>query len=105
VPIDEQACQPAIDWYRQMGWLREDEGQPEAIARNMYCQGCRGDRSHHWSADCWILKCCVDDQGLESCHHCNDFPCQRLNNWAEENKSYAKALERLREMAGGSICP
>jgi len=67
LPTDEKAAREAIDWYRQQGWLKEDEGLAEALARKMYCCGCHGDRSIHWSADCWILHCCVDERGLPHC--------------------------------------
>ena len=52
----------------------------------------------HWSADCWILRCCVDERGLDSCYLCPDFPCQPLNEWATQNDSYAQALSRLVSM-------
>jgi hypothetical protein len=64
----------------------------------MYCKGCHGDRSIHWSSDCWILKCCVDDHGLEHCSECDTFPCDRLVEWSGGNDSYTSALQRLRRM-------
>jgi len=84
-----------------MGWLKEGEGVAEAVARNMVCQGCHGDRAKHWSADCWILQCCVDQRGLGHCHECAEFPCVRLVGWSEQNASYGRALERLRQLHGG----
>ena len=79
-------------------WLCENEGMSEVIQRSMYCTGCRGDRSVHWSPDCWILKCCVDKKGLDFCHECDVFPCKQLDEWSMENKQYAQALERLQRM-------
>jgi hypothetical protein len=78
-----------------MGWLAEGEGVEEVLARSMYCPGCRGDRSVHWSADCWILQCCVDEQGLDHCSQCARFPCERLVEWAEGSEAYSTALARL----------
>lgn len=62
------------------------------------CDGCRGDRSRHWSPDCWILKCAVDDKGLEYCSHCSDFPCSKLEEWSNEREGYKKALNYLKSM-------
>ena len=62
------------------------------------CDGCRGDRAKHWSASCWILKCCVDDKGLEFCNKCEDFPCQKLEEWAGKSSRYTVALNRLKDM-------
>ena len=100
LPEDEQAADSAVAWYRGQGWLKEAEGVAEAIARKMYCRGCHGDRSIHWSADCWILHCCVDDKGLQHCSECPEFPCPRLVEWSRQNDGYARALQRLQAMRG-----
>lgn len=97
-PTNADAAHSVIAWFKQMGWLAEDEGLAEVIERRMYCQGCRGDRSLHWSADCWILKCCVDDRNLVSCHECDAFPCEKLGAWSRQNTSYTEALSRLQRM-------
>lgn len=62
------------------------------------CDGCRGDRSMHWSADCGILACCVDDRGQENCSECRDFPCTQLLEWSTQNERYEKALNRLKSL-------
>ncbi|MHC5038811.1 MAG: DUF3795 domain-containing protein [Planctomycetota bacterium] len=99
-PHDPEAAERIVAWYRKMGWLKENEGAADAVRKSMLCQGCRGDRRKHWSADCWILLCCVDEKHLESCHDCDTFPCERLREWGKENADYAKALARLQDMRG-----
>ena len=94
-PHDEQAARVVVDWFRGQGWLRPDEGMEQVLARKMYCCGCLGDRSTHWSADCWILACCVDARGLADCSGCPEFACDRLVAWAAQNASYGAALKRL----------
>ena len=101
VPTDADAAQRIVGWFRSMGWLKESEGVPEIIERSMYCKGCRGDRSVHWSADCAILKCCVDERKLEFCYECADFVCERLNEWTQKDAKYGAALERLKGMRAG----
>jgi hypothetical protein len=98
VPLDAGAAQRAVAWFKEMGWLQESEGVREVLERSMYCNGCHGDRSVHWSADCWILQCCVDEHGLLHCSECGDFACERLVEWAGQNEGYAHALERLQGM-------
>ncbi len=98
VPTDAEAAGRVVAWFKEMGWLEENEGVSEVLQRSMYCQGCRGDRSVHWSADCWILKCCVDDRGLAFCYECDTFPCEKLDDWAGQNASYTQALNRLKQM-------
>lgn len=96
-PFDTQAAEVVIKWFKSQGWLSGEEGMPEVIERKMYCKGCLGDREIHWSPDCWILSCCVDQHGLSNCSECPDFPCDRLIEWSTQDKSYQEALERLRQ--------
>jgi len=97
-PNEPDAAQRLVAWFKKERWLKEDEGMNEVIERRMYCMGCRGDRSVHWSSDCWILKCCVDDKGHEFCYECVSFPCERLSEWAKQNDDYSQALQRLKKM-------
>jgi hypothetical protein len=97
-PFDEKAASEAIPWYRKMGWLGEDEGVAEAVAKKLLCHGCHGDRAAHWSADCWILLCCVDQKDLRNCSECETFPCDRLVEWSKTDDSYTKAFARLQSL-------
>jgi len=93
-PGDAAGRRRIVDWFRD---TRHTEVKPEDI----HCSGCRGDRAAHWSADCWILHCCVDERGLKFCSDCRDFPCERLVAWASQNEGYGHALKRLKEMEQG----
>jgi len=97
---DVEAAELLVGWWKGEGWLKEDEGVDEVLARGPHCLGCRGDRSAHWAANCWILTCCVDEKGLEYCYECEVFPCKRLSEWAGEREQYAEALKRLQQMGG-----
>jgi len=77
--------------------FEEKLGEPVRV-EEIRCEGCRGDRGSHWSPDCWILECCVDDRGLEYCYECESFPCQRLAERASTSPRYGAALERLKRM-------
>ena len=67
-------------------------------AESLKCGKCHGPRDTHWSPDCWILKCCVDDRGLDNCSQCDEFPCDRLEQWSTGGKEYGEALERLKNL-------
>ncbi len=88
---DPKIAQRIVDWFKK-------ERNEEVKIEDVRCSGCKGDRKKHWSPDCWILQCCVDKKGLEFCHECEDFLCQKLEQWAETNKGYGEALNRLKEM-------
>jgi hypothetical protein len=104
LPTDNLAANRIISWFQEMGWLSEREGLAEVINRGVYCRGCRGERTVHWSADCWILRCCVDERRLDFCYQCDDFPCERLATRAAGNERYAAGLcqlHALREAESG----
>lgn len=95
MPFDDEAAEVTLKWYREMGWLGADEGVEAAIDKKMYCTGCHGDREVHWSSDCWILKCCVDEKDLRYCYECSDFPCPKLVEWSTQSDKYREAFDRL----------
>jgi hypothetical protein len=78
-------------------WLRDERGV-ECGADAIRCSTCRGERSACWSDDCWIRACCVDENKLDSCHRCPEFPCARLSEWSTGSERYGQALEHLRSM-------
>jgi putative nucleotidyltransferase with HDIG domain len=81
-------------------WFRREKGV-EVAPDDIHCEGCKGDRDRHWSPDCWIVKCCVDDRGLAFCFECDRFPCEDLIEWAGAGDRYKDALERLKRMNVG----
>ncbi|MHC1604811.1 MAG: DUF3795 domain-containing protein [Candidatus Methanofastidiosia archaeon] len=80
-----------VDWFKK-------ERDTEVKIEDVRCLGCKSDRTKHWSPNCWILECCVDKRGLEFCHQCGDFPCEKLNEWAKGSKKYGEDLNRLKEI-------
>lgn len=90
-PDDPELAKKIAEWFKKE--LDEDV-KPEDI----HCSGCHGDREKHWSPDCWILLCCVDEKGLDNCSECEGFACEKLTEWALQNDGYGAALERLKSM-------
>jgi hypothetical protein len=88
---DPKIAQGIVDWFKK-------ERNEEVKIEDIHCSGCKGGRAKHWSLDCWILKCCVDKKGFEFCCECQDFPCERLDEWAKSSKRYGEALNRLKKM-------
>jgi len=88
---DSGVARSISDWFKKQ---RGEEVKPEDI----HCAGCKGDRAKHWSADCWILECCVDKKGLGFCYECQTFPCDKLNEWSRKDERYGHALGRLKKM-------
>ncbi len=91
---DPKIAQDIADWFKKE---RNEDVKPADIR----CMGCKGDRTKHWSPDCWILECCVDRKGLQFCCECEEFPCNKLGQWSKGSKRYEEALNRLKEMKKG----
>jgi hypothetical protein len=102
IPLDAEAADEAIVWFKQMGWLQEAEGVAEAIERGMYCKGCQGDRSVHWSEDCEIMLCCVDEKHKQHCGQCAELmSCDKLEAFAKDDHAHHReAVHRLRGRFG-----
>jgi len=73
------------------------QGHKDAKPEWFHCAGCPGDRVDHWSADCQILKCCVDEKHLQHCDQCPKFVCERLERFANDgHKHHKEAVEYLK---------
>lgn len=88
---DPKIAQRIVDWFKK-------ERNEDVKLEDIHCLGCKGDRTKHWSPDCWILECCVDKKGLEFCHECEEFPCEKLIQWSKTDNRYGEALNRLKKM-------
>jgi len=92
-PSDPEAADRMGTWFKEMGWLAESEGPAQVLERGLYCTGCRGDRSLHWSADCRILRCYVDEMQLQHCCDCDESAFEGLLQWAAQSEQYAAGLD------------
>ena len=88
---DKEVAKQISEWFKIN--LNKDIA-PDQI----HCKGCHGPHDSHWSADCWIHKCCVEKNGLHNCSECKDFSCDELVKWSESSRRYTCALERLKSL-------
>jgi hypothetical protein len=105
IPFDADAASQMVGWFKQMGWLKEAEGVAEVIERKMYCNGCQGDRSVHWSDNCAIMLCCVDEKHKQHCGQCSELmSCDKLEAFASgEHAHHKEAVDRLRQRFGAEL--
>lgn len=93
---DINAAELLVEWYRTRGWIGEDEGV-EAVQKNPpFCKGCWGDKSEiaAFCVDCYIRACC-EENGINHCGECGDFPCKKYKEWANGLDHHEKAMELL----------
>jgi len=94
---DPNAANLLLGWFKELNLIGRHDGIEELMESGPYCQGCQGPRSSHWSADCWILHCCVEERGLSTCYLCDEFPCNDLKHWSAQDDKYASAFAYLTE--------
>lgn len=94
-PFESQAADLLLSWFKEMNVIGRKQGVEDLMDAGPYCKGCLGPRANHWSPDCFILQCCVDEKGLSSCHKCADFPCGYLKDWANQEDKYIEAYQYL----------
>jgi hypothetical protein len=93
--LDCSSCSIHLRTEEELDYWRGQNVDLEKIR----CDGCRSDRKgDHWSPQCKILICCVDEKGLEFCSQCDEFPCHILEEWIGGMDHHAKAVEKLKEM-------
>ena len=92
---DIKAAESMVEWYRQKGWIEQNEGA-EAVQENPpFCKGCWGEKSEiHPEQDCHIRPCC-EEKGINHCGDCGVFPCEPYKEWVDNLDHHKKAMEYL----------
>ncbi|MHA1435240.1 MAG: DUF3795 domain-containing protein [Candidatus Heimdallarchaeota archaeon] len=95
---DEIIAERMLSWFKKQGWRPDSTTVQEFMQEGKFCEGCRGNRERHWSSNCKLLICCLDEKGLDSCHKCADFICEKLEAWGKSNEKYAQGIEQLKKL-------
>lgn len=60
------------------------------------CDGCRNETGEVFWGKCELYECC-NEKALEHCGECDDFPCDKLREWASsQNPERIDNLRKLR---------
>ncbi|MDD4415060.1 MAG: DUF3795 domain-containing protein [Oscillospiraceae bacterium] len=98
---DMQSAELIIDWFKDRGWIGEDDTAEAVVKLAPLCTGCWNvERSnaflyqHGICVDCHYRNCCVE-KGINHCGECNDFPCDSYLHFASGHEGHKKAMEYL----------
>lgn len=90
--LDCGACSIHLRTEEELAHWRSQDVDPDLVR----CDGCRSDpKACHWSGDCAIRACCLEERGLAFCAECPDLPCDALRRWGEAWAHHARAVEQL----------
>ncbi len=79
---DPEVRQKLVD-----GW-RKYFGHQMYTAENVKCVGCRNEGPHA-DTGCPVRPCAIE-KGVETCAHCDEFPCDKLRPLLGERAHYQK---------------
>lgn len=86
---------------RHQGRLKEIADWFELPEKDVICYGCKSEQCAAFCTECPIKKCAIE-KGLESCHECDDYPCQTLKDFRHDEATHhsvvLKNLERMKEI-------
>lgn len=96
---DWKAAEDLVAWYRQRGWIGEDEGAEAVLKKAPLCRGC-------WnpSDDCFFkcgchpsrdFRVCCAEKRISHCGECADFPCEPYMEFVGDLDHHKKAMEQL----------
>ena len=95
---DLESAKFLVPWYKNMGWIGENEGAEAILMKNPLCKGCWDSTEDCFfkrgGGNCKIRECCVEKQ-INHCDECIDFPCDLYMKFANINDFYKSAKERL----------
>jgi predicted RNA-binding Zn-ribbon protein involved in translation (DUF1610 family) len=55
------------------------------------CEGCKTDVVEDWCIDC-DFKSCAGDRGLKFCSECNEYPCDRIADFNNDEWSHHSSV-------------
>jgi hypothetical protein len=58
------------------------------------CLGCHGSIRSRWCASCSIRQC-TEEKGILTCAFCDEFPCEKLKEYYEEDKCGDKSRAHM----------
>jgi len=95
---DIKSAESLVEWYRNQGWIGENEGVEAVMKKAPLCKGC-------WDAtdDCFFkcgcggvdFRMCCREKQIKHCGECTDFPCENYRIWVDWHESHKRAMEHL----------
>jgi hypothetical protein len=84
----EQKKQTAKRWSDQF----EIKFKPEDVT----CEGCKSDVLSGWCRSICKMRPCAEERNVETCAHCDNYPCDVLKKFLSEEPVAKENLETIR---------
>jgi len=61
------------------------------------CRGCKSSTLSAWCQRFCKIRPCAEARGVETCAHCEDYPCAELERFLSTEQAAKENLERIRQ--------
>jgi len=65
-------------------------------AEDIDCRGCKTDVISGWCRKICKIRPCADKRKVETCAHCEDYPCEKLKEFLSSEPEATKNLRKIR---------
>ena len=76
-------------------WTRELN--TEFAPQEILCDGCRSQRISGWCERICSIRPCAEQRGMETCAHCSDYQCDKLERFLSDEPAAKAYLEATRK--------
>lgn len=92
---DEKKHKMRVEIAREIKKLYGEDCKPEDVTD---CDGCKaeGGRLNSGCSNCQVRKCAME-RGVETCAHCDEYICKKLEEFFLKEPSGKEALEEIRK--------
>jgi hypothetical protein len=61
------------------------------------CEGCKSNVLSGWCRNICKMRSCAEARKVETCAHCDDYPCEKLKEFLSEEPVAKENLEKIRK--------
>ena len=84
------------EWKKQLAKQWGEGLKVEFKPEDIDCDGCTSDRISGWCRKMCNIRPCAAGRKLETCAHCEDYPCAELERFLSTEQAAKENLERIR---------
>jgi hypothetical protein len=92
-PDKEKQYKMRVDIAQEIKKYYGMETKPEDVHD---CDGCKTEGGRLFSNNDCPMRICAIEKGIESCAHCDDYPCEELDNLFTTDPGARERLDKIR---------
>ena len=70
------------------------------VPEDITCDGCKSDRLSAWCQKVCAIRPCAEEKCVETCAHCGEYECAKLNKFLGTESTARELLEDIRKSIG-----